>query len=94
MTAATSRVGLEERLSRAIRSACLARGDDEICIALLITACAELDVHSQRDLAEHFEQVACEWGAPVMGPSGEPWSTGNSKPERELFGDVSRGVMP
>lgn len=55
--------GLAERLERAIRQACEARGDGEICIALMIQACARLDPKSRRDLAEHFEEVARDYGA-------------------------------
>lgn len=63
MTHAKSRSGLKERLSRAIRAACEARGDDEISIALMTMECEQYDTDSQRDLAEHFEQVAREWAS-------------------------------
>ncbi len=95
MTRAASVAGLAERLDRAIRAACTARGDDELCIALLITACGELDVQSRRDIAEHFEQVAREWGAwpPVSGSSCEGLSTGNSNRDHGLFTSAHKGGM-
>lgn len=96
MTRRASGSGLAERLARAIRSACAARGDDEICIALLITACEELDVQSRRDLAEHFEAVAAEWSRPTTPGSGsfrEGAGKGNSNPDRGLFDGLAKGVV-
>jgi len=76
MTRAKSRSGLAERLAVAIRTACEARGDSEINIALLITASREFDADSQRDLAEHFEEVAREWAS--VAEEKRPWGGGES----------------
>lgn len=93
MTRAASVAGLAERLERAIRAACTARGDDERSIPLLIDAASELDAEGRRDLAEHFEAVAREWGAcpPASGSSAEGLSTGNSNRDHGLFTSAHRG---
>lgn len=81
----------------AINAACTARGDTDRNRIALIDECTTFDVLCQRDLAAHFEGVFNAFKSahppPVAGPPGEASGTGNSRPDRGLFNDFSKGVV-